>query len=379
MEFSTSTLFGLIAVLLVMAALTWVVLRALPRTRGKLRAETARLDPAGRREAAALLAGWGRAGGAALGAGLAVFLGCTVGSTLWTNSVFNAALQAPRTGGEIHYDDAAPRLLGLLAPVLAGLVGLGVLAWHVYRRRPLDTAPGSATSAGLRPRGAFSFGPRWALAIPALAAVVLCAWLVVTGLFSSRDAAGRFTLLAAERHLAASDPALGYVGPLTTQTVTADFPGWFVTVPTITATLVLLVLTAVLLHRLAQAPRPTDQELFGVDDLARTLKAKLVATLAGAGLLATLGTVATWTGGAMATLAGDMRMGAAGVEFFYHQGMLSGYWIYLAGVLLGLLALLLLVVAIGTVLELAAARRAAIAVTREQSKAGRHPEDVLPT
>ncbi|MFB9074687.1 hypothetical protein ACFFX0_27255 [Citricoccus parietis] len=89
--------------------------------------------------------------------------------------------------------------------------------------------------------------------------------------------------------------------------------------------------------------------------------------------------MATGTGGALATLAGDMRMGAEGVEFFYHEAMLSGYWIYLAGVLLGLLALLLLVVAFGSVLELAAARRAANAAAPEHGTTDRNPEGVLPT
>ncbi len=354
MEFSTSTFIGLIAVMPLMAALTWVLLRALPRTRGKLRAETARLDAAGRRSAATLLEGWGPAGGRALAAGVAALLVFGVGSALWI-----VGLGAPGAA-----DDAVPMLLGLLAPVLAALVALGVLAWIVSRRRNPDTGTGSATFAGLRPRGALTFGPRWALAIPSLAALVLCGWLVVTGLFSSRDGFGRFTVLEVERLIAADDPARGPVGPLTAQTVTAShWPGWFVTVPSIVAALLLLVLAALLLRGLAQAARPTDPDLFGVDDLARTLKAKFVATLAGSGLLATLGAVATSTGGAMATLAGDMRMGADGPEFFYHEAMLSGYWIYLGAVLLNLLALLLLVVAIGAVLELAAAaRQAAVAV-----------------
>ena len=144
------------------------------------------------------------------------------------------------------------------------------------------------------------------------------------------------------------------------------------TVPTIVAALALLAVTAQLLRALAQAPRPTDGRLFRVDDVARTLRAKLVATVAGAGLLATLGAVATSTGGAMATLAGDLRVSADGVvEHFYHQSMLSGYWIYLGGVLLGLLALFLLVTAVGTALELSAARQAAVAVAL-----GEDPEPV---
>lgn len=363
MELSTSTLFGLFAVILFMAALTWVLLRVLPRTRGRLQAETARLDGAGRRSAATLLAGWGPAGGRALAAGVVVFLGCTVVSMLWRSAAVEAVLQGPPTEGNVHYGDAAPRLLGLLAPVLAALVALGVLAWMASRSRAPESEEGVTISAGLHPRGALSFGPRWALALPAVAALVLCGWLVVTGLFSSRDASGRFTVLTVERHASADDPAVGYVGPLTAQTVTADFPGWFVTVPVIVATLALMALTFLLLRSLAQAPRPTSAVLLGVDDLARTLKAKLVATLAGAGLLAALGFVATATGGAMATVAGDLRMtDDGGVEFFYHESMLSGYWIYLAGVLLGLLALVLLVVALGAVLELVAARQVAVAV-----------------
>ena len=46
-----------------------------------------------------------------------------------------------------------------------------------------------------------------------LAALALVAWLLVTGLTSSRDAFGRFAALEAERHAAEAALDGGYVGP----------------------------------------------------------------------------------------------------------------------------------------------------------------------
>jgi hypothetical protein len=399
MDLSTSTLFGIVAVMLVMAVLAWTLVRALPRTRGRLREETARLDVDGRRSAAALLRGQGIGGVSALAAGVLTWLAAWLGSLFWQARI-DAAAWAPleeahtqydadfqacvRLGSSGQDDEAAemdrciselaqpplpfgdgafPLLLGLLAPLLGALVALGLLAWSV-RRRTAGGATKRVSSADLRPRGVLSFGPRWALALPALAALALMAGLVVTGVFSSRSAFGRFAVLEVERHTAGDDPAVGYVPPLTAETVVAGpFPGWFVTAPVILAVLALLAVTAQLLRVMAQAPRPADVRLVGVDDVARTVRAKMVATAAGAGLLATLGSVATSTGGAMATLAGDLRLNAEGsVEHFYHESMLSGYWIYLGGVLLGLIALSLLVRSIGAALELSSARQAAVSV-----------------
>ncbi|MEE1621649.1 hypothetical protein ACQ3I4_09050 [Zafaria sp. Z1313] len=366
MDLSTSTYLGLAAVLLLMAALTWVLLRVIPRTRGKLRAETAHHDDAGRRAVASLLQGWGPAGVAAVALGLLAYLAATASVIGWRVSQTTAE----------RGDGALAQLAQTLAPVAAACVALGTLAWFAARRRPgPNAAPVSVASAGLRPRGALSFGPRWALAIPALTALVLGAWLVVTGLFSSRDPSGRFTQLTVDRHTAADDPAVGYVPPLTPSQVSVDFPGWYYTLPVIAAAAFLVGLAALLLRRLAQAPRPLDPGLHRVDDLARTLKAKLVATLAGAGLLGTLASIAAATGGALATVAGDFRLAGTGVEFFYHEAMLSGYWIYLGAVLLRLLALVLLVIAAGAALELAAARQAAVAVVLGETPRGRnaHP------
>lgn len=409
MDLSTSTLFGIMAVLLVMAAVVWILLRSLPRTRGRLRAETTRLDADGRRAAAALLRGQGAAGLGALVAGCLTWLAAWLGSLLW-RSRLDAAARAPLEEANTQYeadfqacvrlgssgrpeatadmdqclsalvappvptaDESLPVLLGLLAPLLGALVALGLLAWSLHRQRTSGGGAGGTVSAELRPRGALSFGPRWALALPVVTAVALLAVLLATGLTSSRDAFGRFAALEVERHTAGTDLAEGYVGPLTAETVAAGpFPGWFLAVPTAVAAVTLLAVTAGVLRGLAMAPRPADSRLTRVDDVARTLRAKLVATVAGAGLLATLGAVATAAGGAMATLAGDLRLAADGtVEHFWHESMLSGYWIYLGGVLLGLTALFLLVTAVGTALELSSARQAAVAVAL-----GEDPEPV---
>ncbi len=398
MQILTSTLLGLIAATIVLAALVWVLVRSLPRTRGRLRAETARLDELSRRSAATLLSGWGGAGGWALAAGIGTYVVLRVTGFFWHRRVIDVALDpleeannqyahdqqacemlatsgvadseaatAKCLDGLIEtptaiYNDAAPMLLGILAPVLAALVSLAVLALLLARLRNPKIGNGAMVSAGLRPRGIFSFGPRWALAIPALTALVLISWLVVTGLFSSRDGYGRYAILTVERHVSVSDPSVGRVPPLTPALQMESFPGWYYGVPVAATALAVLVLSLLLLRALARAPRSTERQLLGIDDLARTLKAKLVAGLAGAGLLATLATVAILSGGAMLTLAGDERMDGPSVEHFYHDTMLSGVYVVICAILFSIMALLMVVLALAAVLELSTARRLAVAV-----------------
>ena len=250
----------------------------------------------------------------------------------------------------------------MLAPVLAALVALAVLAWILSRRRSPTRNRTAVISAGLRPRGIFSFGPRCALAIPSTTALALVSWLVVTGLFSSRDGFGRYPVLTVERHVSFSDPSVGRVPLLTPVLQAESFPGWYYGVPVVVASLMLLVVSLLLLRTLARSPRSAERGLLGVDDMARTLKAKLVTSLSGAGLLATLASVAAMSGGAMLTLAGDERMDGASVEHFYHDTMLSGVYVVICAMLFSLLALLMAVLALAAVLELSAARRLAVAV-----------------
>lgn len=398
MEILTSTILGLIAASILLAALVWVLVRSLPRTRGQLRTETARLDGPSRRSAATLLSGWGGAGGWALAAGIGTYLLLRVAGLFWHKHVIDVALapleeannqyvfdqqacQMLSTSGMADsdaatakcldgliepptaiYNEAAPMLLGMLAPVLAALVALAVLALLLSRLRSPKRNQAAVISAGLRPRGIFSFGPRWALAIPALTALVLVSWLVVTGLFSSRDGYGRYAILTVQRHVSTPDPSVGRVPPLAPVLQTESFPGWYYGIPVMVAALALLVLSLLLLRALARSPRSAERELLGVDDLARTLKAKLVAGLSGAGLLATLASVASLSGGSMLTLAGDERLDGAGVEHFYHDTMLSGVYLVICAILFSILALLMVVLALAAVLELSTARRLAVAV-----------------
>lgn len=408
MEFSTTTALLLIAATILLVALIWVVVRAVPRTRGKLRTETARLDVPSRRAAATLLAGWGTATGWALAAGVAVYLVLRVASEWWLRALFQTAHAPYNEANDEHFqaflacqrlpdsspgatqldvercyealgetpplgppaDVTWPVLLGLFAPLIAVTVVLGLLALLVARRRNPETAGYTVLSAQMQPRGFLSFGPRWALAIPGIAALMLCGSLVATGLASSKDANGRFSKLTVQRNTAADDPEVGYSLPLTPGSQSVDFHGWFFGVPVITAALLLLVLAALLLRALAQAPRPVDPGLLGVDDLARTLKAKFIAGVAGAGILAVLASVAGQTGGAMATVAGDVRVIGENAEFFYHDTMLSGIYIYYAGLLFIALAILMLVLALAAALELVAARKLAVVVALDEEKLG---------
>lgn len=408
MDIPTSTILILIAATILVVALVWVVARSVPRTRGKLKAETARLDSPTRRSAATLLAGWGTAAGWALGAGVAVYVATRVVAGLWLRARIDAVLEpysavsdenfqgfmacqrlpeaSPGTtetdvqrcmdalveapAGPPEINEAWPILLGWIAPLVAALVVLALLALMLARHRASAAPEPVVLSAQLRPRGIVSFGPRWALAIPGIAALLLFGLLLATGLASSPDGWGRFTQLVVPRNSSAPGPSGGYGLPLTPGTESALFPGWFYGVPVIVAALVLLLIAGALLRSLAQAPRPVDPSLLGVDDLVRTLKAKFVAGVAGAGLLTALGSMGLYAGGAMLTLAGDVREVQGQAEFFYHDSMLSGVYLALAGLLFWVLAILMLVLAFAAVVELVAARSLAVAVALDEEPQG---------
>jgi uncharacterized membrane protein len=412
MELSTTTVLILVAATILLVALLWVLIRAVPRTRGKLRAETSLLDVPSRRVAATLLGGWGTAAGWAMAAGIAVYLVLRVVTEVWARGVSTAAHASYYEQTDEHFqgfmacqrlpesspgateaevercyralgeaplappqaNDAWPLLLGLLVPLVAVMVTLGLLALLVARRKYPEAAGATVVSAHVQPRGFLSFGPRWAMAIPAAAALLLCGWLVATGLASSKDAYGRFTRMVVQRNSAADDPEVGYALPLTPGPQSVDIHGWYFGVPVIAAALLLLVIAVLLLRALAQAPRPRDPSLLRVDDLARTLKAKFVAGVAGAGMLAALAPVAVHTGGAMLTVAGDLRVVGENIEFFYHDTMLSGAYSYVAGLLFTALAILMLVLAVGSAVELVAARKLAVALALDEEKQGSGPE-----
>lgn len=408
MEILTSTNLILIAATILVAGLVWVVIRSVPRTRGKLKAETAKLDSPTRRAAATLLAGWGAAAGWALGAGIAVYLASRVAASVWlrartdadlgpyndateeNHQGFMACQRLPETSpgatetevqhcmdalgeapiGPPEVNDAWPILLGWISPLVAALVALGLLALLLARRRSSAAGELAVHSAQLRPRGIMSFGPRWALAIPGIAALLLVGLLVATGLNSSPDNWGRFTQLVVPRNSSAAGPDGGYGLPLTPGTESALFPGWFFGIPLMVAALVLLLTVGILLRSLAQSPRPVDPSILEIDDLARTLKAKFVAGVSGAGLLTALGSMGIHTGGAMLTLAGDVRQVEGQAEFFYHDSMLSGVYLAVAGLLFWVLAILMMVLAVSAMIELVAARSLAVAVALDEENQG---------
>ncbi|OIH83442.1 hypothetical protein BLJ79_15290 [Arthrobacter sp. UCD-GKA] len=398
----------MIAATILVAALVWVVARSVPRTRGILKAETARLDSPTRRSAATLLAGWGTAAGWALGAGIAVYLASRVAAGIWlrarndadlgpyneateeNHQGFMACQRLPETSpgatetevqhcmdalgeapiGPPEVNEAWPILIGWISPMAAALLALALLALLLARRRSSAAGEPAVHSAALRPRGIMSFGPRWALAIPGVASLLLFGLLVATGLNSSPDNWGRFTQLVVPRNGSAASPSGGYELPLTPGTESALFPGWFFGVPIIVAALALLLSAGILLRSLAQAPRPMDPSILEIDDLVRTLKAKFVAGVSGAGLLTALGSMGIHTGGAMLTLAGDVRQVEGQAEFFYHDSMLSGVYLAVAGLLFWVLAILMLVLAFAAVVELVAARSLAVAVALDEEPQG---------
>lgn len=408
MEISTSTVLVLVAATILLVALVWVMVRSVPRTRGQLRAETLRLDSPSRHAAAKLLAGWGSAAGWALALGVAFYVVVRVAMEGWARSVIRAA-NAPYEAASEEYsqgfmacqrlpesspgatevdvercygtlgeppllppqaNEALPVLLGLLAPLLAVMVVLGVLAVLAARRQATTVPNATVLSAQLQPRGFMSFGPRWALVIPGVTALLLCGWLVATGMASGKDANGRFTMLIVQRNNAADDPEFGRALPLTPVLQAVDFRGWYFGVPLMVTALTVLVLAMLVLRSLAQAPRTTDPAVYGVDDLARMLTAKFVAGVVGAGLLTVLAQVAIHTGGAMLTVAGDVRAVGDKAEFFYHDSMLGGAYAVAAGLLFNIMAILMLVLAIAAVIELVAARKVAVAVTLGEESRG---------
>ena len=103
MDIPTSTILILIAATILVAGLVWVVVSSVPRTRGKLKAETAQLDSLTRRSAATLLAGWGVAAGWALGAGIAVYLASRVASGIWLRARTDTNLGPYNDSTEEHF------------------------------------------------------------------------------------------------------------------------------------------------------------------------------------------------------------------------------------------------------------------------------------
>lgn len=412
MEPQTNAIILLVAVTALMAVSIWLVVRSIPRMRGKLKAETARLNDSARRSAATLLSGWGKAAAWALGIGIAFYALAQIAVKRWlyarveadmapfsaeSDEHFQAYLACqklpsslpgsdeatvqrcmdslgPEPVGPLVIDDAWPMLVGWMVPLIAALLTLGILALLVARRRTEQVREPQIRSAHLKPRGLTSFGPRWALAIPGVATLFLFGLLLATGVTSSKDPWGRYTWLVVQRNDTTSGATTQGSLSLSDAEQWVSFPGWFFGVPVLSAAVILLVVAALLLRSLAQAPRPAESKILDIDNLARMLKAKFVAGIAGVGILAALGPMAFFAGASIMTVAGDYRQIEGQSEFYYHDSLYVGVFAVAAGALFCLMAVLMLVLSVVAVIELISARSLAVAVALNEENQDTAPD-----
>lgn len=165
--------------------------------------------------------------------------------------------------GAIYAAISRPYWLGLpaaVAPALAGVAGILLYA--------ISPAP----SAGARGQHqlpaqvwrAGRFAPRDVVTLLAVGAgqTVL---LVVTGLTSSTDEMGLY------RNISFSSQAGSTAGP---------YPGWYYAVPLLVATFLLVAVTLLALHRIANAPSSAGGNLVRADPYLRVVSSKIVAKIA---------------------------------------------------------------------------------------------------
>lgn len=182
---------------------------------------------------------------------------------------------------------AEPQLLGLplaVGPGLAAALGLltfAALPSPTQARLPL-------TSASLRRRRPWSFGPARAYGVPVVLATALACFLVWTATIATRDpeGGGRSYALASADHQVGSS-----AGP---------FPGWFYAAPLLVVTVFLLAAALAALTRIAQLPALPMLDLARADAAWRLGCTHVVIRLTTAALLG-------YTGGTVAAAGSAMR------------------------------------------------------------------------
>jgi len=172
-----------------------------------------------------------------------------------------------------------------------GLAVAAIIAGLVLAVSPIVSWPRGegVRTADLVPRSGGSFGPRWGFALPLASAGILIAFLLVTGVTSTRDDLGLYRAFTIE-----------VVGGSSTAT---PYPGWYYGTPVIFATVVLAAVVLLVLNRVAAAPRPTNPDLYTVDDALRRSVTRFIMLLSSSALLAYFGGVAAIAGNATSNTA----------------------------------------------------------------------------
>jgi hypothetical protein len=253
---------AVLPVALLAVAAPAIVLAVVVVSRRRLRAEAPAVPPALAAEAVALARRQRHRLTWALGTGAAAGLYC-------------AAVQLGR-----------PDLLGLpvlLAPVLAASTVLLVLL--LAPATGLGTVGAGTRAADLAERRAWSFAPRWGFVLPASATVLLLAYLALTARLAAPDDGGRmraYTLRCPD------------AGVLATAT---PYPGGFYGVPLASGAVLVVLLAALVLGRIARRARLGGPETFGLDNALRAAASRTVLGVATAGVLMPFGAVLVLGGG----------------------------------------------------------------------------------
>jgi len=181
---------------------------------------------------------------------------------------------------------ALPSALGLplaVAPSVAGAAGL--LLYAITPPPVSSVAERDVRVASLAPRRAWSFVSRRALTGLAVLLVATCVLLILTGITSSPDDAGR------SRAITFADDAF--------MSSATPYPGWFYAVPLLVALVCLAVAALLALRRIAITPSLPGPGLERQDRAWRVASTRVVVDLVVASLTLQLGGVAVFAGNAI--------------------------------------------------------------------------------
>jgi hypothetical protein len=178
---------------------------------------------------------------------------------------------------------ALPATLGLPLAVAPSVAGTAGLLLYTVTPPPL----GSVTEwdvrvASLAPRRAWSFVSRRALTGLAALLVTTSALLIVTGITSSPDDAGRYRAITFE-----DDTFMSSATP---------YPGWFYAIPLLVALACLMVVALLALRRISITPSLPGSGLERQDRAWRVASVRVVVDLVAASLTLQLGGIAVFAG-----------------------------------------------------------------------------------
>lgn len=233
---------------------------------------------------------------------------------------------------------AEPQMLGLplgIAPGLAVSGGLLLFSASVPPRIPQP----AQNSAALSRRYPWSFGPRWAFALPVAVAAAFIAFLVATGITSSPGDDGLYRSIS--------------VADANTSSTAGPYPGWFYGLPLIAVTIVLAIATLLALHRVSVTPSLPNAELAELDGRWRSASTLVITKLSTSALLIYFGGTAFIAGNATNNVAS--RYTATGDTFsvtFRQPEFAIGVSLQLLGAVLAVAGLIFLSAAATAALSL---------------------------